>query len=177
MTAVISMVLIPFVAQVSSTAQKIEVHSICTILGDMQRFNKKVIAVRGVVTGSSEGSWLTDDSCSLRLVTEGYVWRNSISIESPGAIPIRDEIDFQLDQAALDRIAKQVKKMRYNRAADRLWLTYVGLFETSEKLQVATYPDGRRVPMGFGHLGGAPGQLLIKIEMDPFIERGKKRKP
>ena len=110
------------------------------------------------------------------MVTNGYKWPHAIAVEFPTTAFLRDDfeaLDLKVDYDAIQRVNRNIKRMNYDSDSDRLWLTYVGLFETKEKLEVAVYPNGRLVPFGFGHLGSAPGRLLIITARDPIIEHRK----
>jgi hypothetical protein len=158
----------------TSTDRNFEILSVCAVLKDLPKYNGKIIAVRGVVEGSSEGGSILDRHCTVRLVTNGYLWPTAIALELPTTFFSQGTVDFDVDWVALQRVDKQVQQMRFDAASDKLWLTYVGLFETREKLEVGVDPDGKRWPVGFGHLSRAPGRLIVKTAINPFIARGKK---
>jgi hypothetical protein len=168
--------LTPILAQTPNVlVEKVTPVLVCDVLSDLAKFNGKIISIRGVVEGSNEGTWIIATRCAVRLVTDGYLWRTAIAIELPSTLFLRDDVDFQLDRAAIEWLDHKVKQMQYKGTTDTLWLTYIGLFETKKKLEVGVDPSGKRWPDGFGHLNTAPGRLLIKTVSDTFVERGKRR--
>ena len=94
--------------------------------------------------------------------TDGYVWPSVLSLEYPGYVQQLHRVDFEHDFAADHRIEKMYKRMRRRLPDKCLAYTYTGLFETRKEWHKML--DG--TPLGFGHLGGAPGALIIKSADD-----------
>src|SRR5262249_43556234 len=117
----------PFVAVANQPDP--ETISVCDVLRDPFRYNGKLVAVRGYLLDTIEGEWLAED-CPERLVTFGYKWPNQIwlrqvPVEQVGAL---HRVDFVTDL----RPSEESRRVRAElREGDRVWVTYVGLFETS----------------------------------------------
>jgi hypothetical protein len=61
--------------------------------------------------------------------------------------------------------------MKPDNEKDRIWMTYIGLFETRDYKPSEV---GRDRAYGFGHMNSAPGQLVIKTVKDLQVERNYK---
>ncbi len=114
--------------------------------------------------GTGEGNWFTGDKCPGVFKSGNYQWPSIIWFSTP-TMPNRSRlhtIDFQFDSESEYLMEARYRALK-QRVPDRciIW-TYLGLFETrndwSDPLAIGV--DGN--PLGFGHLGKAPGQLIAK---------------
>jgi hypothetical protein len=153
-----------------------EVLSVCDILRDPVQYNGKIIAVRGFLVSTDEGSWLHGE-CKEPLITNGYKWASMIWPESPTSGFALHKAPFEEDVLA-QREMWATRDREITDRRDRLWVTYIGLLETrpTMNLEVFVRPNGQRQPVGFGHLGGAPAQLLVKTVKDVVVEHTKEAK-
>jgi hypothetical protein len=131
-------------------------HSVCDLLENPLNFNGKLVAVKGLIQGG-DGFWIYDDQCPPRIRVQGRTYENIIAIANP-TMPLRlHDAEFDTDDdsvALIGRAFGQDKTMRPQVSA-----TLVGLFETRPGLNL-TAPNGSS--LGFGHLGRAPAELLLK---------------
>ena len=86
-------------------------------------------------------------------------------IYDPGT-PLADGNGFRTD------VLDEIRKMQVDPKKDRIWLTYIGVFETRDyqASDIGSDGHGGHRPFGFGHLNSAPGQLLVKTIKDLKIE-------
>jgi hypothetical protein len=142
--------------------------SVCTALADRLRFNGKIISVRGYEESTDEGSWLKGD-CKVHVTTGGRPWPNLIWL----SISHRDslhEIPFQTNMDALRRFGDVTAKATRSGHTYRAWVTYEGMFETEGVPEIGGGRVGPGEGVGFGHLNGAPAQLVIKTVRDLKVE-------
>ena len=146
--------------------------SVCDLLANPQSFNHKLIAVRGVQVATGEGVWLDGNGCTKRITAGGYQWPDIMWIELSDRV--RREAGFNVEPLRTDvaRIDAQLKKQDFNPRRDRLWITYVGRFETYDDFEHHVLRDsaGSR-GIGFGHLNSAPAMLIVTAVRDAFVER------
>ena len=158
-------------AGLAEPQQETEPISVCDVLRDPVKYNGKMIAVRGFLISTDEGHWLNGD-CEEPLITNGYKWKSAIWPESPSSRSALHKVAFEEDfEAETAMYAVRNREMKDPRH-DRLWVTYIGLLETRQSMDIEVFvrPNGERQPVGFGHLGGAPAQILIKTVKDIVVE-------
>jgi hypothetical protein len=150
------------VLSAQSQAAAPRILTVCDVLSKPLFYDGELVRIRGEVVGTDEGTWLKGEECPGVMVTDGYVWSSVISIEFPGTHFQIHPVDFEYDFSLLQRLTPRYKKLR-RRLPDRCiaW-TYTGMFETRKEW--SKMMNGN--PRGFGHLGGAPGELIIKSEDD-----------
>jgi hypothetical protein len=84
-------------------------------------------------------------------------------------LPMRlHSVDFTYDWDARHRLDIKYKRLRKRVPQACLVFTYTGLFETRTDWSASKmrYANGTFKYAGFGHLGGAPAQLLLRSEDD-----------
>lgn len=144
--------------------------TVCEILSAPLRYNGRMVTVRGTTNATDEGWWLSGDECPGILVTDGFTWPAAISLRGPEDGPgLRlHAVDFTCDWNARHRLEVKYKRLRKHVAAGCMVYTLTGLFETREDWSKFrdVHPDGTvgQGYQGFGHLGFAPAQLLLKSE-------------
>ena len=110
-------------------------------------------------------------------IFHGYKWPTSLWLTFPETIrgmpnqwrqtQRRDwglgDVTFYRDEESLLKF-KRVLEERVLRPGDQIVVTFWGLFETFEKLElrIQKSPDGTSRGFGFGHLAASPGQIVIK---------------
>ncbi len=92
------------------------------------------------------------------LRTNGYVWDSLIYLAAPGAPLQIHSVSFAYDFKSEERGRHRYKQLLQKLSLDCITWTYVGVFETRKEW--STMMNG--APRGFGHLNGAPGQLITK---------------
>jgi hypothetical protein len=142
--------------------------SVCTVLADRLRLNGKIISVRGYEESTDDGSWLKGD-CKTHVTTDGHVWPDLIWL-SVSHLDTLHEIRFKTDMDALRRFGDMTAKAARSGHKYRVWVTYVGMFETEGELGIGGGKVGPDHGTGLGHLNGAPAQLVIKTVRDLKIE-------
>jgi hypothetical protein len=164
-------------ATVGSQAQN-RVYSVCDALENRKSINHQLITVKGVQIASDEGAWLERNDCR-PLAVAGYDWPTSIWLELSDKR--RKEAGFESTDLELSvrRINEKIRYRHYDPKRDRLWLTYVGVFETyDDGLEKHVYVDssGSR-GVGFGHLNRSPAELIVKDVLDVSVEHPGAREP
>jgi hypothetical protein len=145
---------------------------VCDVLRGPLEYDGRLINIRGVLRGTDEGEWLVGEGCSGTLVTDGYVWPTGIWLTAPGYRGVLHLIDFKLDEDSGRRFSRRYKHLNKRVPENCIISTLTGLFETRRDWSKfkAVYPNGAWKLLGFGHLGEAPGQLVIKSEDDVAVD-------
>jgi hypothetical protein len=145
--------------------------TVCEVLGDIQRYKGKPLAIIGVMVSNGEAGGLTDGGCGQLLVTGEHHWANYITEQWNSRFAPSPPAEFQLDPGTTTEKSARVKAhtpltvrkgFRGREYVDRLEVVY-GRFETRERFVEVHFHDGVH-GNGFGHLGFAPAQLLIAGE-------------
>ena len=144
--------------------------TVCEALSAPMKYNGRILTIRGRPSGSDEGYWVNGDGCPGVVTTDGFMWPSEISLAMPTLPrPLRlHSVDFTYDWDARHRLDAKYKRLRKRVPQDCLVFTYTGLFETRTdwSAQKMVYANGRFSYAGFGHLGEAPAQLLLRSEDD-----------
>jgi len=146
--------------------------SVCEVLGSPEKFNGKIVAVRGLQSATDEGGWLEGIDCA-PLVTNGYRWPTVIWLEMSASRLEALNLDFRKLGAETAQLNRSLKAA-FDLSRDRMIVTYVGRFYMLEDLaaRVDTY---NRTGRGLGHANYAPAELVVKQVKDLSIERSVKR--
>jgi|SRR5215472_4689707 len=142
---------------------------VCEVLSRASEFDGKILRIRDQIFSTDEGTWFVGEGCPGIFVTDGKVWPSSIAWTSPGQTEfILHPVNFSFDNASLARLAKKWKRLRKQISDGCIAVTYTGMFEVWSKEKARkTHPNGiiEEIP-GFGHLNGAPAQLVLKSADD-----------
>ncbi|HEX8279399.1 MAG TPA: hypothetical protein VF540_11920 [Segetibacter sp.] len=149
-------------AQTSKTKQSIEIATVCDVITNRSFYNTKVIAVIGGWSATDEGVWLADD-CKNEIKTGDYVWENSVWLEyAPSSITALSG-KMKLDKSAVNKKIAEMKSRMKPTNEKIQWVVVYGRVEAQEELQTAYAGDGKSLyPAGYGHLNGAPAQVVYQ---------------
>jgi hypothetical protein len=148
--------------------------TVCEVLAHASQYDGKVIQIRARTEGTDEGWWFIGDGCDGVFVTEEQRWPSAIAIGSapvpnaPRSADYVHVVDFEFNFESLNILQRRLELLRQSVPPGCIEVIYTGLFETRSDWTKAkvTYPDGHSTFFGFGHLGGAPGQLIPKSADD-----------
>jgi len=161
---------IAFLLFLSGLARAGEVQpiGICEILKDPAPWNGKMIEVTGPIV-SVQDYWVMGTGCDGMLEVKSTKFLSGFVLEYPSNKATHyHKVNFDWDQASraeLNTLADEAKRTKRKVIA-----TVVGMFETQvpiDKLIDMTAPYKYR---GFGHMGGAPGQIIVKTIKNMRIE-------
>jgi len=147
--------------------------TVCEALSAPLKYNGHVVTIRGRVDSTDEGTWLVGDGCPGIFVTAGYAWPSVISVAMPTIpAPLRiHQVNFKFDWESRRKVEAKSEELQKSAPPRCLEFTYSGLFETRVDWSDAKlrYTNGTWKYAGFGHLGDAPAQLLLKSEDDVAV--------
>lgn len=159
----------------SGDAASIPTLSVCEALSHASEYDGKMVRIRDRVVGTDEGTWFVGEECPGVFVTQGKVWPSTIAWTMPDsncakhscAPFIRSAVDFKFDWESRKRLEKKWLEIR-KRLPDRcIAVTYTGIFEAWSKANSRIpHRDGWIEISGYGHLNGAPAQLVLKSADD-----------
>jgi len=116
-----------------------------------------------------ESTFLTDETCDLKLVTDGIEWPNAISIQTED--PAKGMDDSRSFQQMLDQ-----RRAAREKGDVRVTITMVGRFETFQMLRKYLL-NGLFTGFGFGHLATFPAQIHYKTLTDVVITTVLEKSP
>lgn len=142
--------------------------TVCEVLANPLKYNGKLILLEGEIYGTDEGGWLTATTCATPFTTGEHVWPNSIFLQDPGDKHTLHKVDFTYDYVAEKKFFAISDRLEKQNPGRKLRWVYEGLLETRTDWQSfhARYPNGTSRYIGFGHLGEAPAQLIVKAIHD-----------
>lgn len=149
--------------------------SVCDLIAHRSEYDQRMVVVRGAVQGG-DGAWLVaSPDCDYKLITKGVTWRNIIFLTYPDnrSKVQADHADFPIDWQAIRRTEQQASRDGFDPKREHHVVTYIGLFITYRDLDNRVSPGvPGALKLGFGPLGEAPGQLLIKSLRDVAVVPG-----
>lgn len=124
--------------------------------------------------GEEGGSPLAPEVCDAQIRVTDYskippvelTFPNVLELTDPQARTALHKVDFQWDRRDRRRYADMINRVDRNR--EQINVTVIGLFETRIPLSRLVF---RGIHAGFGHAGGAPGQILVKAIEGMIIEK------
>ncbi len=136
--------------------------SVCDLLANLQKHRDTVVTVRGELSGTEEGLWLRSEKCPAPLITSGYEWRNPVGIWlTPPESKMGERSSYPAPPVSAEWEAAKPLLRKYVGLPDtRVWVTVTGVFETRAQFEIVLRGDGKKVPYGYGHLSGAPAQIV-----------------
>jgi hypothetical protein len=144
---------------------------VCALFAEPERWNGVLISVSAnLVNGHGEGGpWLSGEHCSTHIIVKREKFPNLLELVDPKSRDALHKVDYKWDEDSWNQYYDLVN--RVNRKSEHVRLTVIGVFETRSPL-TDLVRDGR--DNGFGHLGGSPGQILVKTMTDLRIEKNEK---
>jgi len=132
------------------SADDIPVLTVCEALIDLPRFDGKSVIIVGRMASTDEGSWISE-TCGKKIVWDKNEFDPTIStsyVRDRVASPPDKPVGFAWDESVLRQKLEQVKMTTKLRDSNDRWVAIFGRLETKQP--------------GYGHLGGAPGQLISR---------------
>ncbi len=135
-----------------------EVYSVCQVLDHLQDFNCRLVRVRARLE-SDVDTWLAGENCPNVIQVNRVVFQHLIALRWPSSLLVGCKIGFSEDEGSHRWIRAALA--RYKMGRDRIDVIVDGVIETRSPLRaLATEEPVRR--LGFGHLGMAPAQIIVK---------------
>jgi hypothetical protein len=158
--------------------QEIPTLTVCEALSDRANYDGKMVRIRDRIIGTEEGTSFSSESCPGILVTDGKVWPSAITWTMPKQKEqILHPVNFDFDWASFERLKAKWETLRDKAGEACVALTYTGMFEVWSKNKARKpYKDGWVEIPGFGHMGGAGAQLVLKSADDVSIITGCQRR-
>jgi hypothetical protein len=155
-------------SDVSSNQAVIPTLTVCEALSHPAEYDGRIVRIRDQVVGTDEGTSFFGESCPGIYVTEGKVWPTAIAWTMPWQKDaILHPVDFSFDWSNNKTVKRKWEKLRKHVPDRCIAVMYTGMLEVWTKTN-ARKPRGQgwvEIP-GFGHLNGAPAQLVLKSADD-----------
>ena len=135
----------------------------CEILGDPVLWNGVMVRASGQLQSSSGegGPWLSGKDCKSELLIKGERFANIIQLTDPQNDSDRiHRVEYTWDERSRSELRAAVAAMRTSK--ERFDIEVVGTFETRVPLTLLINENARFKDHGFGHMGAAPAQILVK---------------
>jgi hypothetical protein len=142
--------------------------SICDLLADPVAWNGKMIEVRAQVIDSNN-FWIMGTECPTRIHAKGTVFIAGFVFGDPQSKNTNaHKVDFRWDLSNLDRLNAALARVKETK--EQVLATLLGMFETRVPIENLIDEKAPYKFRGFGHMGSAPGQILIKSLKEVSIE-------
>ncbi len=152
-----------------SGAEETTAVSVCDLLANPVRWEGKIIEVRAPIEAVQD-YWVTGEACSARIVVKGTTFFAGFVLRDNTSKSLtRKQVDFRWDSASVEQLNAALLEAETTKSHVRA--TVVGMFETVVPLDRLIDEHAPFKFRGFGHMGGAPGQILVKTVKDIRIEK------
>ena len=148
--------------------------SLCTVLQRLSEYANKRISVRTHVVLSREGVFFQDEACMEGPKTGDYSWPPLVSWAAPGN---RESIpsDYRLNAQSISKFEVEVNRARSRDVRLEIVATVTGILRTEANPKFVRTRSGALKPLGFGHLGEFPAEILIEDISEWVIRDTQKR--
>lgn len=163
--------------------------SICELFKDLRSHAGKIVTVRGLLYsgfeifalgGRCESKFVTQYTPNpllpdFRKVPSEFVWPNALDLAISSSVEEGEQtVDYETDRGSITRSTLLIKQEREKLATNKqrevdAWVTVVGKLRLRAAYHLYYAPDGRPRGGGYGHLNTYPGQLVIKVMLDPSV--------
>lgn len=155
MTLIRTVLLISILLAPGSGAE--DVYSVCQILARLQDFNCRSVRVRARLEPGL-GTWLVGENCSKPIKVNTVVFQDLIALAWPTSLQVGCKVDFNDDEKSGQDLEGVLGK--YQPKKQRIDIIVDGVVETRSPAYGLVGKQGQRI--GFGHLGMAPAQIIVK---------------
>ena len=145
----------------TSRGGPVEIATVCDVLERRESFNGKTLIVIGRWSSTDEGFWLTDD-CRAKIKTGGYTWKNLIWLDYDPSAPTGLSNGFKPHKKSVLAKVSQMKARMEGNPGKIEWGVVYGQMVAGELTTVVSLDGRSTFPNGFGHLNGAPAQVVYR---------------
>ena len=142
---------------------------ICELFQNLAEWKGKRIAVRGEVSGTFEGSWISG-RCKGAFYTNGYRWPVSLVVGGPAYYSSKTAAFSQVKMPPDPPKGEELLRGRHNVTKSA---TYVGRLRMHDKYIAVCQNGGSYLTNGFGHLNAAAAELMVEAVRDVELTPGK----
>jgi hypothetical protein len=155
--------------------------TVCELLANPMAYNGKNVALLGRADNSNfDGSWVSQDNCTTKVITDGYIWPNQVAAGASGSGPAPplgilvldpDGLSRKLESVRRTTSLNMVKESFYSndgggtRLSKQEWTVIFGRIEAQKQLRP---PSGtflnRDWGNGFGQMNASPAQIIYTQE-------------
>lgn len=142
--------------------------AVCDVLRDPVRWNGKLIEVTGPIM-TVQDYWVMGLGCEGAVKVKGVTFPSGFVLQHPFNKRLYSHaVDFDWDRQSKDELDFLAKEAM--RTKQRVFATVVGIFETRDPIDGLINTNAPFKYQGFGHEGGAAGQIIVKTVKKMRIE-------
>jgi ankyrin repeat protein len=149
-------------------ASSLTVIPICELFQNLPAWKGKRVAVRGEFVSTMEGAWIIG-RCKGGFITDGYRWPVSLTFSVAAPYSTQTAKLYQPKWPPPSTGSDLQGQFEVTKTA-----TFVGLLRIKSDYHVFCGRNGAYGAIGFGHLGGAAGELIVEdirnVELTPQPE-------
>lgn len=129
---------------------------ICELFQDLSAWKNKRVAVRGEFVSTMEGAWIIG-RCRGGFITDGYRWPVGLTFGVAAPYSAQTAQLYRPTWPSPGKGAELQGQFEVTKTA-----TFVGLLRIKSDYHVFCGRNGTYGAIGFGHLGGAAGELIVQ---------------
>jgi hypothetical protein len=142
---------------VSCHAGSDRAYTVCEVMDRLEDFSCRPIRLKAKLESGTD-TWLVDESCTKALHVGGITFGPTIVMRWPDSLLVGCRIDFSTDERAYKTVYKAINSREGRNG--KIELVIDGVVETRRPAHALVARNG--APIGFGHLGGAPAQIIVE---------------
>jgi len=156
----------------SSASQGRPLASLCEVFQNHEKYNGKIVTIRGALNASMHGTVLVNRNCSREARYEKFERGAAFNLDTPGG-EIETDVpnpDFDLDEESERLLFELARKKLEKGDSILITITCTGLIRSTEHFRLEKTSGGGYKGNGFGHMGIYPAELVIKSIKDAEIK-------
>jgi len=161
---------VALVSAVESQSQP-KPESVCQVLSDLIGYSGKLVRVRGKIS-RTRTTFVAGVNCPSEIRVGSVEFENIINLEWPGNSNVEargPKVPFEFDQASFRILERALAS--WDRQSQEVFVTIEGLIVTRTPPFNLVHPRFPTQPIGFGHMGAAPAEFIVKrVENIQFVQ-------
>jgi len=130
--------------------------AICDVLRDPVKWNEKMVEVSGPIL-AVQNYWVMGQGC------DGVLNIKETTFPSGFVLAPLPDVQHQNSKDYEAWVKLDVLTLEATRTKRQVFATVTGRFETRDPIDSLINESAPNKYQGFGHMGGAPGQIIVKI--------------
>jgi len=133
------------------------VYTVCEVLARLEEFSCRKVRVKARIVSDTD-SWLDGESCPKIVRVAGISFGSKIALRWPDSLLVGCNVDFACDRESYGKVYTAINSAEGRNG--RIDVLLDGVVETRRPPYALLSRNGARI--GFGHLGSAAAQVIVK---------------
>lgn len=133
------------------------VYTVCEVLARLEEFSCRKVRVKARIVSGTD-TWLDGENCPKIVRVGGISFGSRIALRWPDSLLVGCNVDFTCDHGSYSTVYTAINSVEGRNG--RIDVLIDGVVETRKPPYALLSRNG--APIGFGHLGSAAAQVIVK---------------